>query len=62
MDIVTQKQEHRLAALQRVVTATAVNGTSLRRELTVTAVVLLGVLASVGLLFMAVLGALWLFT
>lgn len=61
MDIVTANQEHRLAALEKVVTASPVEGTDLRRELVATAALLVGVLTSVGLLFTVVLGALWLF-
>lgn len=56
----SEHAEHRLAVLQRVVTAPPVEGPDLRRELVDTAGLLMGVLGSVGLLLAAVLGALWL--
>lgn len=62
MDIVTENQEHRLAALERVVASPLVEGADLRRELFATAMLVVGGLASVGLLLAVVLGALWLFT
>lgn len=60
MDLVTENQEHRLAALERVATAEPVQGSELRRELVATAARIVGGLASVGLLLATVLGVLWL--
>lgn len=60
MDLITETQEHRRAALERVVAAPPVEGMDLRRELAATAALILGVLGSIGVLLAALLGALWL--
>lgn len=62
MDLITETQQHRLAALERVVSAPTVESPNLARELAATAMLILGLFASVGALLASILGALWLLT
>ncbi|HVM00706.1 MAG TPA: hypothetical protein VM324_15565 [Egibacteraceae bacterium] len=62
MDLVTENQEQRLAALERVVSAPAVESPGLARELAATALLFLCLVGSVGAALAVVLGALWLFS
>lgn len=60
MDLVSDDQQHRLAALERVATADPVEASGPPRELTVTAAPVLWGLTSVSLLLATILGVLWL--
>lgn len=60
MDLVTETQQHRLSALERVVGAPSVDDADLRGELAASGLLVTLVLTSIGTLMAAVLGALWL--
>ena len=62
MDLITETQQHRLAALERVVSAPPVESPNLAHELAAAAMLIVGLFASVGALLASILGALWLLT
>lgn len=61
MDLVSEHQNQRLAALERVVAAPPVESTSLAGELAATGVLALCLVGSVGAALAVVLGVVWLF-
>lgn len=60
MDLVSEDQQHRLAALERVATADPVESSGPPRELVAAAAPILWGLTSVSLIVATILGVLWL--